>query len=122
MNKLQTKISWKEIYSIALPAIAAGIAEPVISLVDTAFVGQLGTLELGAVGIGASFFTLIMWILAQTKSAISAIVSKSFGAKTLYSLQSFVPQALTLNFLLGAFVFLGSYFLQDLIFEAFNAQ
>jgi Na+-driven multidrug efflux pump len=98
LNKLQTKISWKEIYSIALPAIAAGIAEPVISLVDTAFVGQLGTLELGAVGIGASFFTLIMWILAQTKSAISAIVSKSFGAKTLYSLQSFVPQALTLNF------------------------
>jgi len=119
---LQSQISWKEINSIALPAIAAGIAEPVISLVDTAFVGQLGAMQLGAVGIGASFFTLLMWILAQTKSAISALVSKNFGAKTITTLSNFFPQALFLNFLLGVLVFTVSYFFQDFIFEAYNAQ
>ena len=115
-------ISWKDINRLAIPAIFAGIAEPVISIADTAIVGQLGTIELGAVGIGASFFSLVMWILAQTKSAISSIVSKAFGSKTLFNLQDFIPQALILNFLLGAIVFVVSVGFADAIFSGYNAE
>ena len=73
------KISSKEINRLAFPAIISGIAEPVISLVDTIFVGKLGTEALAGLGIATSFFLLIIWILAQSKTAVSATVSKYYG-------------------------------------------
>ena len=117
MSNSIDNINWKEINRLALPAIIAGIAEPVISLVDTAVIGQLGATELGGVGVGASLFTLIMWVLAQTKSAISAIVSKAVGANNLKSLKSFIPQALIMNFILGASVMIFALLLSVPIFK-----
>ena len=122
MSNSIDNINWKEINRLALPAIIAGIAEPVISLVDTAVIGQLGATELGGVGVGASLFTLIMWVLAQTKSAISAIVSKAVGANNLKSLKSFIPQALIMNFILGASVMIFALLLSVPIFKLYNAQ
>jgi putative MATE family efflux protein len=98
------KIGIKEINRLAVPAIIAGIAEPVITLVDTAFIGRLGTAELAGVGIAASFYLMIIWILAQTKSAISAIVSRYYGKQRLDEIDDLIPQAFFLNALLGLLV------------------
>ncbi|XP_059296473.1 protein DETOXIFICATION 44, chloroplastic [Lycium ferocissimum] len=51
-------IGW-DIVSIALPAALALASDPITSLVDTAFVGHLGSVELAAVGICVSVFNLI---------------------------------------------------------------
>ncbi|PWA77389.1 Multi antimicrobial extrusion protein [Artemisia annua] len=48
-----------EIVSIALPAALALAADPITSLVDTAFVGHLGSAELAAVGVSISIFNLV---------------------------------------------------------------
>lgn len=45
--------------SIALPAVLALAADPIASLVDTAFVGHLGSVELAAVGVSISVFNLV---------------------------------------------------------------
>ena len=73
------RITRRDIDRLAFPAIIAGIAEPVISLVDTAFVGRLGTADLAAVGIASSFFLLVVWTLAQTRSAVLAVVARYYG-------------------------------------------
>lgn len=52
------EVGW-EIVSIALPAALALAADPLTSLVDTAFVGHLGSVELAAVGVSASVFNLV---------------------------------------------------------------
>ncbi|XP_031103260.1 protein DETOXIFICATION 44, chloroplastic isoform X2 [Ipomoea triloba] len=49
----------REILSIALPAALALAADPIASLIDTAFVGHLGSVELAAVGVSASVFNLV---------------------------------------------------------------
>ncbi|XP_056696488.1 protein DETOXIFICATION 44, chloroplastic-like isoform X2 [Spinacia oleracea] len=46
--------------SIALPALLALAADPITSLVDTAFVGHLGSFELAAVGVSVSVFNLVL--------------------------------------------------------------
>lgn len=115
------KISLKEINRLAGPAIVAGIAEPVISLVDTAFIGRLGTTELAAVGIAGSFYLMIIWVLAQTKSAISAIVSRYYGQKKLEDIRSLIPQAFALNFLLGLLVIAITYPISIPIFKLYHA-
>ncbi|XP_028768996.1 protein DETOXIFICATION 44, chloroplastic isoform X2 [Neltuma alba] len=47
-----------DILSIALPAVLALAADPIASLVDTAFVGHIGSVELAAVGVATSVFNL----------------------------------------------------------------
>ncbi|CAL9236019.1 unnamed protein product [Arabidopsis halleri] len=47
------------IISIALPAALALAADPITSLVDTAFVGHIGSAELAAVGVSVSVFNLV---------------------------------------------------------------
>ncbi|CAA0836255.1 MATE efflux family protein 2- chloroplastic [Striga hermonthica] len=48
-----------EILSIALPAALALAADPIMSLVDTGFVGHLGSAELAAVGVSGAVFNLV---------------------------------------------------------------
>ncbi|KAI9153676.1 hypothetical protein LWI28_014863 [Acer negundo] len=71
-----------EIWSIALPAALALAADPITSLVDTAFVGHLGSVELAAVGVSVSVFNL---------------VSKLFNVPLLNITTSFVAEEQTLN-------------------------
>ncbi|KAL4027419.1 hypothetical protein IC575_010584 [Cucumis melo] len=49
----------REIARIALPAALALAADPVASLVDTAFIGQIGSVELAAVGVAIALFNQV---------------------------------------------------------------
>ncbi|GMH07606.1 hypothetical protein Nepgr_009446 [Nepenthes gracilis] len=48
-----------EIAQIAIPAAMALTADPVASLVDTAFIGQIGPIELAAVGVSIALFNQV---------------------------------------------------------------
>lgn len=52
-----------EIAAIALPALVALAADPLASLVDTAFIGRLGSVELAAVGVSVAVFNLVSKLL-----------------------------------------------------------
>ncbi|URD83692.1 Zn-finger in Ran binding protein [Musa troglodytarum] len=59
LNRIRGDEISLEILSIALPAVLALAADPIASLVDTAFVGHLGSVELAAVGVSVSIFNLV---------------------------------------------------------------
>lgn len=110
---------------MALPAIIAGIAEPVLSSTDAAVVGnipQFGTEALAAVGIVGTFLSALIWILGQTRSAISAIVSQNLGAGKLKDLDGFPAQAIYYNIILSIIVLLATYFFVEEIFSLLNAE
>lgn len=107
---------------LAIPAIIAGIAEPVIALVDTAFVGRLGTADLAAVGIASSFFLLVVWVLAQTRSAVLAVVARYYGADRLDEVKDLVPLAIWMNFGLGLLFLVVTHLWAEQIFRMYNAE
>ena len=118
-NFLRTR---KDLDRLAIPAIISGIAEPVISLVDTAFVGRLGTADLAAVGIASSFFLLVVWVLAQTRSAVLSVVSRYYGEQRVVDIAGLVPIAIWMNFGLGIlFLTLTNAFAEP-IFRMYNAD
>lgn len=86
---------------MAFPAILAGITEPLISLTDNAIIGHLGTSELAGVGVGSSLYLLLVWMLAQSKSAISSIVSQYYGRNKKRAIGVFVVQSLVFNVIIG---------------------
>ncbi len=122
---LQTDISFKRIQQLAIPAIISGIAEPVLSATDAAVVGNIkefGIESLAAVGIVGSFLSALIWILAQTRSAITAIVSQNLGAGKLKDLQNFPAQAIYFNIALSIIVLFSTYFFVEEIFKLLNAD
>lgn len=120
-----TDISFKRIQQLAIPAIISGIAEPVLSATDAAVVGNLnefGIESLAAVGIVGSFLSALIWILGQTRSAISAIVSQNLGAGKLKDLQDFPAQAIYFNIVLSIIVLFSTYFFVEEILKLLNAE
>jgi multidrug resistance protein, MATE family len=121
----KTNISFKRIQQLAIPAIISGIAEPVLSSTDAAMVGNIaafGTESLAAVGIVGSFLSMLIWILGQTRSAISAIVSQNLGAGKLRDLNNFPAQAIYFNIGLSIIVLFSTYFFVEEIFSVLNAK
>jgi MATE family multidrug resistance protein len=121
----ESKITFKEINRLAIPAIIAGIAEPLLSLTDTAIVGNIDlnpTESLAAVGIAGSFISALIWILAQTRSAISATVSKYLGARKLDEIKSLPAQIIGINLFLSVGIYFVSIFFVNEIFEIYNAK
>ncbi|APG60743.1 MATE family efflux transporter [Christiangramia salexigens] len=122
---MASSISFKNINKIAIPAIIAGIAEPLISLTDIAVIGNVdkNSVEaLAAAGIVGSFLSAIIWIVAQTKTAISAIVSQHLGANRLHAVKTLIPQAIAFNFLFSLIIYATTALFARAIFSAYNAE
>ncbi|UOB19266.1 MATE family efflux transporter [Abyssalbus ytuae] len=122
---MKEKINFKEINKLAIPAIIAGIAEPLISLTDVAIIGNVkenAVEALAAAGIVGSFISAIIWIVAQTKTAISAIVSQHFGAKRIHAVKTLVPQVIAFNFLFSIIIYITTSWFAKAIFSAYNAE
>ncbi|WP_456378697.1 MATE family efflux transporter [Lutibacter sp.] len=121
----ESNITFKGINKLAIPAIIAGISEPLLSITDTAIVGNIQvnpTEALAAVGIAGSFISALVWILAQTRSAISAIVAKYLGAKKLDEIATLPAQIIAINVLLSAIIYVTTVFFAKEIFQMYNAD
>ncbi len=81
-----------------------------------------GTESLAAVGVVGSFLSMLIWILAQTRSAISTIVSQNLGAGNLKSIYNFPAQAIYFNVALSIIVLVSTSFFVDDIFRLLNAE
>ena len=122
---MKTAINFRTINKLAVPATIAGIAEPLLSITDTAIVGNIpvdGLESLAAAGIVGSFLSMLIWILGQTRSAISAIISQYLGAGKIEEVKTLPAQAIFLNISLSIVVLLSTIFVVREIFELLNAS
>ena len=118
-------ISFKNINRLAIPAIVSGIAEPILSATDTAVVGNIpvyGTESLAAVGIVGSFLSMLIWVLAQTRAVVSAIISQYLGAGKLDEVKTLPAQAILFNIGLSITILIATVpFIRE-IFELLEAK
>lgn len=122
---MKTTITLKSINKLAIPATIAGIAEPLLSITDTAIVGNIpvdGLESLAAAGIVGAFLSMLIWILGQTRSAISAIISQYLGADRLNEVKTLPAQAIFLNIGLSVLILLSTIFIIEEIFVLLNAS
>lgn len=122
---MNTTISLKHINKLAIPALIAGISEPILSLTDAAIVGNIDTNpteSLAAVGIVTTFLSMLIWVLGQTRSAISSIVSQYVGANKLDSIKNLPAQAIFIVTSLSIIIIIGTYPFSEFIFKLYNAS
>lgn len=94
----------REIAALALPALGALAADPLYSLADTAFVGNLGTPQLGAVAVGTAAFTASFWLFSFLAYGVTPRVARAFGAGDRAEASRVGVQALFLALVIGAVV------------------
>lgn len=91
----------REIRALALPALGALAADPLVSMVDTAFVGRLGVLPLAALGINASVFSLAFVIFNFLAYATTPAIARAVGRGAADEAGRVAVHALTLALLAG---------------------
>ena len=90
--------------ALAIPALGALAADPLYSLVDTAFVGQLGVRHLGALAIGTAAFNASFWIFSFLAYGVTPRVARANAAGEVEEAARIGVQALCLAVVLGAVV------------------
>jgi len=122
---VSSNISFKHINKLAIPALIAGISEPILSITDTAIVGNINVNaveSLAAVGIVGTFLSMLIWVLGQTRSAISAIISQYLGADNLKAVKNLPAQAIFIVTALSLLIIVSTYPFAHQIFKLYNAS
>ena len=122
---MSTNITLKQINKLAIPALISGVSEPILSLTDAAIVGNIeinATESLAAVGIVTTFLSMLIWVLGQTRSAISSLVSQYLGANNLEAIKSLPAQAIFIITFLSILIIITTYPFAEPIFKLYNAS
>ena len=70
----------KEIFRLAIPALGALAADPLVTLIDTAFVGRIGAGELAALGIAGALFAISFTVFNFLAYGTTPLIAAALGA------------------------------------------
>lgn len=106
----------RDIIRLAIPALGSLAAEPTYLLVDTAVIGHLGTRQLAALGLAATFLSSLFWLFNFLANATTTHVANAHGADDDDSVGSITAQALWLALGIGvALTAFGLLFASDIV-------
>ena len=92
---VEAQLGHARVLKIALPIVLANITVPILGIVDTGVVGQLGqAAPIGAVGIGAIILSSIYWIFGFLRMGTVGLTSQALGAGNMAEVAAMLSRAL----------------------------
>lgn len=107
ISDLSRRVVDRRIVALAVPALGALAAEPLISLVDTAYVSRLGVAELGALGVNGAIFGFAFVVFNFLAYATTPLVAQALGRGDRAQAAQTVGRALWLAGSLGVLTLIG---------------
>jgi len=108
-----SSITHKRILTISIPIILSNITIPLLGLVDTAVIGQMGEIvPIGAVAIGSVIISAIYWIFGFLRMGTTGLTAQAVGKNDNEEVISLFSRALLIG-LIGGFLLI---LFKDLIF------
>ena len=80
---LPSNYTSRSIIALALPIMAGNLAQTIITFVDTAFLGHLGQVELGAAMMAGLYYYVFSTLAWGFATGIQIIVARRFGENNL---------------------------------------
>ena len=78
---MQAEITHRRVLAVALPIVLSNITVPLLGVVDTFAVGQIGdAASIAAVGVGAIILGAIYWIFGFLRVGTTGLASQARGA------------------------------------------
>ena len=91
----------RDIARLAIPALGALAADPLVSMVDTVFVGRLGVVPLAALGVNTSIFAMAFVVFNFLAYGTTPLVARAVGRGDRAGAGDVVMQAFLLAALVG---------------------
>ncbi|WP_339108146.1 MATE family efflux transporter [Thioclava sp. GXIMD4216] len=111
-------ITNRRVLSIAVPVVISNVTVPLLGLVDTAVVGQIGqAAPIGAVGVGAVILSSLYWIFGFLRMGTTGLVAQAHGRGDAVETAAGLLRALLLALVAGGGLWIGQQALFDLAFR-----
>ncbi len=96
-------LTHRRVLRIAVPIVLANATVPILGLVDTGVVGQLGqAAPIGAVGLGAVILSAVYWIFGFLRMGTTGLAAQASGAGDTDEVQALLSRALLIGLGAGA--------------------
>lgn len=116
---MQLKPSYKNIWGIAYPIMISSLAQNIINLTDTIFLGRVGQTELAAIGlVGIFFYSFVMIGLGFSKGA-QIIIARRAGENNFIGIAQILWNVLYFQLIVALIMFLLLHFFGDFILGFF---
>ena len=112
---MKTQITNKEIWSIAIPIMLGNLAQTIINFTDTAFLGHLGVIELGASMLAGLFYFVFTTIATGFAIGIQIITARRFGEGNYGRVGVIFEHGSIFVAILGTILFSILYFCSDIL-------
>ena len=113
----QTRYTNRQIWHIAYPILISLIMEQMIGMTDTAFLGRVGEVELGASAIAGVFYMVIFMVAFGFSIGTQILIARRNGEENYREIGQLFYHGIYFQVALAAVMFLLSYFLSPLILE-----
>ena len=113
----QTRYTNRQIWHIAYPILISLIMEQMIGMTDTAFLGRVGEVELGASAIAGVFYMVIFMVAFGFSIGTQILIARRNGEENYGEIGQLFYHGIYFQVALAAVMFLLSYFLSPLILE-----
>ena len=91
----------REILRLSLPNIISNISIPLLSTVDTALMGRLSPLHIGAVGVASMIFNFLYWNFGFLRMGTTGITAQAFGQNNLQEIVATLGRAILISLLIA---------------------
>lgn len=95
----------KEILRLAIPNIISNISVPLLSTVDTALMGRLSEVHIGAVGVGSMIFNFIYWNFGFLRMGTTGITAQAYGKLSKSDIVLTLGRAMTVALAIAFIIF-----------------
>ncbi|SDW18388.1 MATE family efflux transporter [Roseicitreum antarcticum] len=111
-------LAHRRVLKIAVPIVLANISVPILGIVDTGVVGQMGAAApIGAVGLGAIILASVYWIFGFLRMGTSGLVAQAVGAGDTAESGAILMRALMIGVAAGVVMIVGQGLLVALAFR-----
>lgn len=100
-EKMTNEPVGKLLFTLSIPTIISMMVTNIYNLVDTAFVGTLGTSESGATGIVFGYMSILQAFAFMCGQGAGSIMSRNLGAKNLKEATKYSSTGFFLSFIIG---------------------
>ncbi|WP_246040517.1 MATE family efflux transporter [Roseovarius arcticus] len=101
------RLTHRRVLRIAWPIVLSNATVPLLGIVDTGVIGQLGqAAPIGAVGVGAVVLTAIYWIFGFLRMGTSGLTAQARGAGDTGEVAAMLTRALLIGAMGGVLVVL----------------